>query len=91
MKEIIHDHYPGYSNDDLLALYTYTGGVPKYIELLVDAEALSKESIINYIAKQDSPFIEEGRKLLTQEFGKNTQPTFQYCRQSLKDIILRQK
>ena len=70
MKEIIHDHYPGYSNDDLLALYTYTGGVPKYIELLVDAEALSKESIINYIAKQDSPFIEEGRKLLTQEFGK---------------------
>lgn len=70
MKEIIHDHYPEYSNDDLLALYTYTGGVPKYIELLVDAEALSKESIINYIAKQDSPFIEEGRKLLIQEFGK---------------------
>lgn len=56
MKEIIHDHYPEYSNDDLLALYTYTGGVPKYIELLVDAEALSKESIIKLHCKTGFAF-----------------------------------
>ena len=70
LKEIMSDYCPGYTNDDLLALYTYTGGVPKYIELLADAGALSKDEMISFIAKQDSPFIEEGRRLLIQEFGK---------------------
>lgn len=40
LKEIMHDYHPGYLNDDLLALYTFTGGVPKYIELLVDNATL---------------------------------------------------
>lgn len=52
-----------------VALYTYTGAVPKYIELLVDAGALTKEKMIKFICTSDSPFIEEGRKLLIQEFG----------------------
>lgn len=70
LKEIMEEYAPGYSNDDLLALYTYTGAVPKYIELLVDAGALSKEKMIRFICTSDSPFIDEGRKLLIQEFGK---------------------
>lgn len=32
LKEILADHKPNYSKEDLLALYTFTGGVPKYIE-----------------------------------------------------------
>lgn len=70
LKEIMAEYYPNYSNDDLLALYTYTGAVPKYIELLVDAGALTKEKMIHFICTADSPFLEEGRKLLIQEFGK---------------------
>lgn len=70
MVEIMNDYNPGYSNDDLLALYTYTGAVPKYVELLVDAEALTKDAMIKFICREDSPFIEEGRKLLIQEFGR---------------------
>ena len=70
LKEVMHEYAPGYTNDDLLALYAYTGGVPKYIELFVDAEALTKDGMIRYICKPDSPFIEEGRKLLIQEFGR---------------------
>lgn len=70
LKEIMGEYAPGYTNDDLLALYTYTGAVPKYIELLVDAGALTKEKMIRFICTSDSPFIEEGRKLLIQEFGK---------------------
>ena len=70
LKEIMDEYAPGYTNDDLLALYTYTGAVPKYIELLVDAGALTKEKMIKFICTSDSPFIEEGRKLLIQEFGK---------------------
>lgn len=70
LKEIMDEYAPGYTNDDLLALYTYTGAVPKYIELLVDAGALTREKMIKFICTSDSPFIEEGRKLLIQEFGK---------------------
>src|SRR5690606_8686416 len=33
LKEIMKDNYPQYTNEDLLALYTFTGGIPRYIEL----------------------------------------------------------
>ena len=35
LKEIMCEYAPTHSNDDLLALYTFTGGVPKYVELFV--------------------------------------------------------
>lgn len=70
LKEILNDYSPGYTNDELLALYTYTGGVPKYVELLVDNKALTIPRMIKYICQNDSPFINEGRNLLIQEFGK---------------------
>lgn len=70
LKEIMSDYKPDYTNDELLALYTYTGGVPKYVELLVDNKALTIPKMIRYISQSDSPFIDEGRNLLIQEFGK---------------------
>ena len=70
LKEIMNDYKPDYTNDELLALYTYTGGVPKYVELLVDNKALTIHKMIKYICQSDSPFIDEGRNLLIQEFGK---------------------
>lgn len=70
LKDIMKDYKPDYTNDELLALYTYTGGVPKYVELLVDNKALSIPEMIKYICQSDSPFIDEGRNLLIQEFGK---------------------
>ena len=71
LKEIMHDYYPRYSNDDLLALYSFTGGVPKYIELLCDNNMLSVNKIMEFIVRDNSPFIEEGKNLLIEEFGKN--------------------
>ena len=70
LHEIMKTYNPDYTAEDLLALYTFTGAIPKYIELLVDAGALTKNEMIRFIAKADSPFIEEGRKLLVNEFGK---------------------
>lgn len=70
LKEIMRDYKPDYTSDELLALYTYTGGVPKYVELLIDNKALSIPKMIKYICQSDSPFIDEGRNLLIQEFGK---------------------
>lgn len=69
-KEILADHKPDYAKDDLLALYTFTGGVPKYIELFMDNGCTGMESMVDYMLQPESPFITEGRALLVQEFGK---------------------
>mgnify|MGYP002111554064 CR=1 FL=1 len=70
LKQIMEDHGPNYTNDDLLALYTVTDGIPKYVELLVDAKALSVKKIIHAVCDPDSPFKDEGKNLLVDEFGK---------------------
>ncbi|MFI3262741.1 MAG: ATP-binding protein [Rikenellaceae bacterium] len=70
LKEIMQDYKPGYTKDELLALYTFTGGVPKYVELLVDNKSLTTSKMIKYICQSASPFIDEGRNLLIGEFGK---------------------
>ena len=69
IKEILHDANPNYTPDDLLCLYMITGGVAKYIELLIDAKCYTKEKMLNYICRQDSYFITEGKDLLNQEFS----------------------
>lgn len=69
-KQILHDYYPQYTNDDLLALYTITGGVPKYIELLMDRGAYTVKDMLGRVTEENSIFLEEGTILLSQEFGK---------------------
>lgn len=71
LKEIMYDYRPEYTNDDLLALYTFTGGVPKYIELFCDNDSLSVEEMISFMIRENSSFIDEGKNLLIEEFGKN--------------------
>lgn len=71
LKEIMSHYYPEYTNDDLLALYTFTGGVPKYIDILVGAEALNEGKMIDEIVSAGSSFVEEGRAMLIDEFGKD--------------------
>lgn len=71
LKEIMHDYRPQYTNDDLLALYTFTGGVPKYVELFCDSGMLSIDEMICFMIRENSPFTDEGKNLLIEEFGKN--------------------
>jgi AAA+ ATPase superfamily predicted ATPase len=71
LKEIMRDYAPNYSNDDLLALYSFTGGVAKYVQLLIEDHAFTVESMIDSIISSDSVFINEGRAILVEEFGKD--------------------
>ncbi|MDE5574819.1 MAG: AAA family ATPase [Bacteroidales bacterium] len=71
IKEILSDYNPGYSSEDLLALYTITGGIPKYIELLCDNGYVTADAMLGFTASDMSPFIEEGRNLLITEFGRD--------------------
>jgi AAA+ ATPase superfamily predicted ATPase len=71
LKEIMKDYRPKYTNDELLAFYAFTGGVPKYVEMLCDNTSLTIQSMIDFMARENSPVIDEGRNLLIGEFGKN--------------------
>lgn len=70
LKEILADHKPNYTKEDLLALYTFTGGVPKYIEQFMDRGCTDMESMVDLMLQPDSSFLTEGTALLIQEFGK---------------------
>lgn len=71
IKEILADFKQDYSNEDLLALYTYTGGVPKYVELFMDDGITDKDSMIKYMIRENSLFVSEGKNILIEEFGKD--------------------
>lgn len=71
LKDIMRDYNPAYTNDDLLAFYSFTGGVPKYVELLCDNGALNVDEMISFMVRENSPFTDEGKNLLIEEFGKN--------------------
>ena len=70
LKDILAFHNPKYKPDDLLALWVFTGGVAKYVALLMDRRACTREKIINAVVEEDSFFLGEGWAVLVEEFGK---------------------
>lgn len=71
IREILHDYKPDYTQEDLLALWTISGGVARYIELLMDNGCTDVKKMIRYVcSSSDSYFIDEGKKILIQEFGR---------------------
>ena len=71
LKEIMAEYNPDHAAEDLLAIYSFTGGVAKYVQLLIDAGATTKTKMINHIIKADSVFLGEGKAILIEEFGKD--------------------
>ena len=70
LEEILEDNEANHSNDDLLSFYILTGGVAKYVELFVDNGAFSFEAQLDLMFDENSLFIDEGKNLLIEEFGK---------------------
>ena len=70
LKEILSDHFPRYSNDDLLSLWTMTGGVARYVEQMMDDGAFTRKKMLASVFRIDSPYLDEGISILAQEFGK---------------------
>ena len=71
LKQIMVDAKPDYSKEDLLAMFTFTGGVAKYVGQLVDGGALDKDAMIRHIIGPSSTFLNEGKNNLIEEFGKD--------------------
>jgi AAA+ ATPase superfamily predicted ATPase len=71
LKNILKDYNAHYTAEDLLFLYTLTGGVPKYIALLMDSGAVAFDKMLDFVVRPDSPFLNEGKELLVSEFGRD--------------------
>ena len=71
LRGIMNEYAPGHNNEDLLALYLFTGGVAKYVELLIDGRCYTAPAMLETIIQEDSPFIDEGRSMLIEEFGRD--------------------
>lgn len=54
LKEILKDHYPEYKSEDLLGLYTFTGGVAKYVQLFMDVRATTFDKMLNFMLRKIS-------------------------------------
>ena len=70
LKNILEENYPIYENKDLLSFYIFTGGVAKYVEIFVEKKAFTFEQQLDIIFDDFSLFLEEGKNLLIEEFGK---------------------
>lgn len=69
MKEVLSRHNPDYTADDLLALWTITGGIPRYIDLMLQENATTRASMLEAIFSPGSSMLTEGRAILAEEFG----------------------
>ena len=70
IKEILKENNPSYNNFDLLSFYIFSGGVAKYIESFYEKGTFNYENMLTIIFSQNSLFIEEGKNILIEEFGK---------------------
>ena len=71
VKEILKDFNPKYKTEDLLCLYMLSGGVAKYIFLLMYAGAVTKDKMLKSVCNMASPFLTDGRDILISEIGKD--------------------
>lgn len=71
LKQIMNDHSPDFSSRDLLCFFMLTGGIAKYIELLVEQQAMNSDKMIRAVFDEHSFFLYEGRDVLIDEFGRD--------------------
>lgn len=73
IKQILCEHNPEYTSEDLLMLYAITGGVAKYVAQLMDEGCKTWEDMLHAVCRPSSIFLEEGTELLVGEFGRKYQ------------------
>ncbi len=69
LKEILQDFNPAYSAEDLLTLYSLTHGVAWYVGLFMGNGKVTSLRMLNMLTEENSPFVNEGKNLLIEEFG----------------------
>jgi AAA+ ATPase superfamily predicted ATPase len=75
LRQILVDEKK-YSPGNLLNIYTIVGGVPRYLELLYKQHAWELDEILDVILEENSFFLNEGKDVLIEEFGKEYKTYF---------------
>ncbi len=75
LKRIYRENFD-FNVKDFFAFYVFTGGVPRYVEILVESKAFSFDTMLENIVSPFSYFIDEGKELLIEEFGKDYKTYF---------------
>ncbi len=71
--QTIHEilqHAQQYTPENLFYAYLLTGGIPRYLEILHDNGVYGRDAIMDFVFSKNSPFLEEGKHVLIEEFGK---------------------
>ena len=89
LKNIISEYNPDFRPDDLLAFYMISGGVAKYVEQMVMQSAFTNEKILDAVTQTGSYFIDEGRDVLSEEFGKEYSNYFSVMAASMPRSVSR--
>lgn len=71
IREILACYNSSFTAEDLLALYLYTGGVAEYVEMMMDSGATNKTLMMEKFVCKNSYFINEGKNMLIEEFGRD--------------------
>jgi len=71
VKEILRDFNSKFKSEDLLCLYMLSGGVAKYLFLLMQAGATTKAKMLDAVTNMASPFLTDGKDVLVSEIGKD--------------------
>lgn len=60
-----------FNAENFFNFYVITGGMPKYLDIFLMGKAHNLEDILNSVLQKDSLFLNEGKNLLIEEFGRD--------------------
>ena len=69
LNQILTDHKLQKSGT-LFEWYVLTGGMPKYIDSLISNSDGTLSNMLEFMVSEYSPFLQEGKNVLIEEFGK---------------------
>lgn len=69
LKEIFGTYHPRFKKEDLLVLWTLTGGVARYVDLMMSEKSFTRKAMLATVFDPTSSYLDEGRTILADEFG----------------------
>ncbi len=71
LKVIFRDYKENFSGNDLLALYSLTGGVAQYVQSILTSGATTLDAMVNHALLFSSGFTAEAQLMIASEFKAN--------------------
>jgi AAA+ ATPase superfamily predicted ATPase len=60
-----------FSAEIFFQFFVLTGGTPKYLDIFLNEKVTTFDEMLNVVLQKDSLFLNEGKNLLIEEFGKD--------------------